>query len=358
MSSAPSTPPIPPRNGPAGFPNTPRRAAVALDKALNYEVCVLSGNANQPLALEIANHLALPLASATVSKFSDGETQVAIHDSVRGKDVFIVQPTSPPVNDHVMELLLLVDALARASAKRITAVIPYYGYGRQDRKHHPRVPISARLLANLIQTAGVQRILAFELHAGQIQGFFNLPVDHMIALPVFLNYFKGSQQLNALVAKSPHPLVVVSPDAGGVERARQLASALDCALAIIYKRRSAPNVAHVLCVIGDVQDRHCLIVDDMVDTAGTLCNAAAALKNNGARSVRACCVHAVLSGPAVERIGNSCIEELVITNSIELPEERRQALPCITQLSCANIIAETIQRIHREESVSTLFSLD
>ncbi|CDF39663.1 probable phosphoribosyl diphosphate synthetase ribose-phosphate pyrophosphokinase [Chondrus crispus] len=353
--SNPCTPPsatrAAPSNPPPILPPTPRRAAVALDKALNYQVCILSGTANRPLASEIASHLGLPLAAATVSAFSDGETRVAIDDSVRGKDVFIVQPTAPPVNDHVMQLLLLADALSRASAKRITAVVPYYGYARQDRKRHPRVPISARLLANLIQAAGVHRVLAFELHAGQIQGFFNLPVDHIFAMPILLQYFQDH----------PAPprdarLVVVSPDAGAVERARRLASALDAALAIIYKRRSAPNVAHVLCIIGDVRDAHCLIVDDMVDTAGTLCNAAETLKENGARSVRACCVHAILSGPAVERIAASCIEELVVTNSIEIKEETKAALPRITQLSCGKLIAETIRRIHREESVSTMFT--
>eukprot|EP00177_Eucheuma_denticulatum_P002937 GFKZ01005279.1.p1 GENE.GFKZ01005279.1~~GFKZ01005279.1.p1 ORF type:complete len:371 (+),score=57.43 GFKZ01005279.1:337-1449(+) len=326
-----------------------------LDKALNYEIRVVTGNANRHLAEEIASHLKVRITSALVTRFSDGETRVHIEDNVRGKDVFIVQPTSPPVNDHLMELLVIIDTLKRASAKRITAVIPYYGYGRQDRKAAPRVPITARLVADLIQTAGAHRVLAFELHAGQIQGFFNIPVDHMFALPVFVNYLQGCPEFRAMRQANSNPLVVVSPDAGGMERARLLAKGLDAALAIIDKRRSAPNVAHVLHVIGEVEGRDCVIVDDMVDTAGTLTKAAEALKNNGAKSVRACCIHAVLSGPAVDRIKNSCIEELVITNSIRLSKEVEQALPCITKISVGRLMAETISRVHREESVSTLF---
>ena len=319
-----------------------------LDKALNYEIRIVAGNANRELAEEIAKDLKVKLTSAVVSKFSDGETRVHIEDNVRGKDVFIVQPTSPPVNDHLMELLVIIDTLKRASAKRITAVIPYYGYGRQDRKTSPRVPITARLVADLIQTAGAHRVLAFELHAGQIQGFFNIPVDHMFALPVFVDYLRE--------AKLDKDIVVVSPDAGGMERARLLAKRIDAALAIIDKRRSAPNVAHVLHVIGDVKGRDCLIVDDMVDTAGTLTKAAEALKENGARSVRACCIHAVLSGPAVQRINESCIEELVVTNSIAQPEDMQERLPCMKTLTVGPLMAQTISRVHREESVSTLFS--
>lgn len=339
-------------NGTNSNPFHSNQNLLELDKALNYEIRVVAGNANRPLAEEIANHLKVRMTSAIVSKFSDGETRVAIEDNVRGKDVFIVQPTSPPVNDHLMELLVLIDTLKRASAKRITAVIPYYGYGRQDRKTAPRVPITARLVADLIQTAGAHRVLAFELHAGQIQGFFNIPVDHMFALPVFVTYLKNTILRNNGDAAN---IVVVSPDAGGMERARLLAKGLNAALAIIDKRRSAPNVAHVLHVIGDVKDRDCIILDDMVDTAGTLTKAADALKENGAKTVRACCIHAVLSGPAVERINNSCIEELVVTNSIELDEEKEQALPCLTRLSVGSLMAETISRVHREESVSTLF---
>lgn len=324
-----------------------------LDKALNYEIRVVSGNANRELATEIAGLLKVRMTSAVVGRFSDGETRVAIEDNVRGKDVFIVQPTSPPVNDHLMELLVIIDTLKRASAKRITAVIPYYGYGRQDRKTQPRVPITARLVADLIQTAGAHRVLAFELHAGQIQGFFNVPVDHMFALPVFTSYLKNSRFFKE--RKTNSGIVVVSPDAGGMERARLLAKGLDSALAIIDKRRSGPNVAHVMHVIGEVEGKDCVILDDMVDTAGTLTKAAFALKENKARSVRACCIHAVLSGPAVDRIKDSCIEELVITNSITLDKEKLNALPCITRLSVGTLMAETIRRVHREESVSTLF---
>lgn len=328
-----------------------------LDKVLNYEIRIVSGNANRDLAKEIASHLKVNMTTAVVSKFSDGETRVHIEDNIRGKDVFIVQPTSPPVNDHLMELLVIIDTLKRASAKRITAVIPYYGYGRQDRKTAPRVPITARLVADLIQTAGAHRVLAFELHAGQIQGFFNIPVDHMFALPVFVDYLRSSRKIGTNES-SGKGVVVVSPDAGGMERARLLAKKLDAALAIIDKRRTAPNVAHVLHVIGEVEGRDCLIVDDMVDTAGTLTKAAEALKENGAKSVRACCIHAVLSGPAVQRINDSCIEELVITNTIAQSDEMMKALPCMTRLSVGSLVAETIRRVHREESVSTLFAVN
>lgn len=334
-----------------------------LDKALNYEIRIVSGNANRALATEIAQQLKVKLTTAVVGKFSDGETRVHIEDNVRGKDVFIVQPTSPPVNDHLMELLVIIDTLKRASAKRITAVIPYYGYGRQDRKTAPRVPITARLVADLIQTAGAHRVLAFELHAGQIQGFFNIPVDHMFALPVFVDYLNKNPSSNTMAraesnSNSDHScsnIVVVSPDAGGMERARLLAKKLDAALAIIDKRRTAPNVAHVMNVIGDVRGKECIIVDDMVDTAGTLTKAASALQQNGAKSVRACCIHAVLSGPAIQRINESCIEELVVTNSIAHAVDMEKELPCLTQLSVGPLVAQTISRVHREESVSTLF---
>lgn len=340
-----------------------------LDRALNYEIRVVSGNANRALAVEIAAHLKVRMTNATVTQFSDGETRVSIEDNVRGKDVFIVQPTSPPVNDHLMELLVIIDTLKRASAKRITAVVPYYGYGRQDRKINPRVPITARLVADLIQTAGAHRVLAFELHAGQIQGFFNIPVDHMFALPVFLDHLLAAGALNNTSSNSmaingtstgdadgPSRPVVVSPDAGGMERARILAKRLNASLAIIDKRRTAPNVAEVMNVIGDVAGRDCIIVDDMVDTAGTLTKAAGALEANGARSVRACCIHAVLSGPAVERIQQSCISELMVTNSIVVSEKKQRQLPCLTIISVGEIMAETIRRVHREESVSTMFS--
>lgn len=331
---------------------------IDLDKALNYEIRVVAGNANRELAKEIASTLKVNMTAAIVSKFSDGETRVHIEDNVRGKDVFIVQPTSPPVNDHLMELLVIIDTLKRASAKRITAVIPYYGYGRQDRKTSPRVPITARLVADLIQTAGAHRVLAFELHAGQIQGFFNIPVDHIFALPVFADYLRTSRSIQPQAEdgdNSSSRVVVVSPDAGGMERARLLAKRIDAALAIIDKRRTAPNVAHVMHVIGDVKDRDCIVVDDMVDTAGTLTKAAEALKENGARSVKAFCIHAVLSGPAVDRINASCIEELVVTNSIHQTDAMMESLPCMKRLSVGPLMAETISRVHREDSVSTLF---
>lgn len=341
------------------FRSTQNLLELDLDKALNYEIRVVSGNANPELAKEIASKLKVNMTAATVTKFSDGETRVHIEDNVRGKDVFIVQPTSPPVNDHLMELLVIIDTLKRASAKRITAVIPYYGYGRQDRKTSPRVPVTARLVADLIQTAGAHRVLAFELHAGQIQGFFNIPVDHMFALPVFVDYLRASHAVEPRSEMGDDPsseVVVVSPDAGGMERARLLAKRLHAALAIIDKRRTGPNVAHVMHVIGDVEGRDCIIVDDMVDTAGTLTKAAEALKENGARSVKACCIHAVLSGPAVERINASCIEELVVTNSIHQTDEMMRSLPCMRRLSVGSLMAETISRVHREESVSSLFA--
>eukprot|EP00183_Erythrolobus_madagascarensis_P007353 CAMPEP_0185846328 /NCGR_PEP_ID=MMETSP1354-20130828/2007_1 /TAXON_ID=708628 /ORGANISM="Erythrolobus madagascarensis, Strain CCMP3276" /LENGTH=355 /DNA_ID=CAMNT_0028546447 /DNA_START=26 /DNA_END=1093 /DNA_ORIENTATION=+ len=317
-----------------------------IDRVLNYEIRIMSGNSNRPLALEIAKLLHVNLTNADVKRFSDGEIFVSIRENVRGKDVFIVQSTSPPVNDHLMELLIMIDTCKRASAKRITVVTPYYGYARQDRKSAPRVPISARLVADLIIAAGAHRILAFELHAGQIQGFFNIPVDHMYAIPVFAEYL-----LKEGVEKKD--LVVVSPDAGGMERARALAKRLDAALAIIDKRRSGPNVAHVMHVIGEVEGRRCIIVDDMVDTAGTLTQGAQALVDHGAKSVQACCVHAVLSGPAIGRIDASPLERLYVTDSIEMTEERSS--PKIRVLAVAKVFAETIRRIHREESVSSLF---
>lgn len=335
---------------PGGMPLVTVRPCPCLvcTQALNYEIRVVAGNANRPLAEEIARHLKVKITQAEIKRFADGECYVSLKENVRGKDVFIVQPTSPPVNDHLMELLLIIDTLKRASAKRITTVMPYYGYSRQDRKNAPRVPISARLVADLISTAGAHRVLAFELHAGQIQGFFNIPVDHLFAIPVFADHLI-KMGLNKDV-------VVVSPDAGGMERARALAKRLNAALAIIDKRRSAPNVAHVMHVIGDVRDRDCVIVDDMVDTAGTLTQAAAALKDHGARRIMACCVHALLSPPAVDRIRDSCIEELSVTNSLVLSPEKQ--LKNIRVLSVAKLFAETIRRVHREQSVSTLFDDD
>jgi len=309
-----------------------------------YELKLFTGNAHRTLADEIAACLGIPLGQAEVSRFSDGEIFVQINENVRGADVFLLQPTCPPVNDNLMELLVMLDALRRASAHRITAVLPYYGYGRQDRKVQPRVPISAKLVADLITVAGAQRLLAIDLHAGQIQGFFNIPVDHLFAAPVIIENI-GTRDLS--------DLVVVSPDAGGVERARAIAKRLRAGLAIIDKRRDGPNVAVFMHLIGDVKGRDCLIIDDMIDTAGTLVQAADAIQREGARRILACGVHPVLSGPALARIEGSPLEEVVVTNSIPLGTDKDH--PKITVLSVAPLLAEAIRRIHDEESVSTLF---
>jgi ribose-phosphate pyrophosphokinase len=310
---------------------------------MSDQLKIFSGNANKALAEEICKCMKVKLGGAEVGHFSDGEMQVKILDNVRGFDTFIVQPTSPPVNDHVMELLIMVDALARASAQRITAVVPYYGYGRQDRKAEPRVPISAKLVANLITAAGADRVLAMDLHAGQIQGFFDIPVDHLYAMPVFLDYIRQ---------KNLKDVVVVSPDAGGVERARAFAKRLDADLAIVDKRRPKANVADVMNVIGEVKGKNAILLDDMVDTAGTLCKDAEALKKFGAEHVFAACSHGVLSGPAIDRLNASPIEELMITNSIPLNGKQSGK---IKVLSVASLLAEAITRIHRDESVSQLF---
>jgi ribose-phosphate pyrophosphokinase len=310
-----------------------------------YDLKLFSGNANRPLAEEIGQHLRLKLGDADVSRFSDGEVYVQINENVRGEDVFIVQPTCPPVNDALMELLVMIDAFKRASARRITAVLPYYGYGRQDRKAQPRVPISAKLVADLITAAGATRVLAVDLHAGQIQGFFNIPVDHLFAAPVIIDY---------LAKKDLHDPVLVSPDAGGVERARAIAKRLKAGLAIIDKRRDGNNVAVFMHLIGDVSGKDVVVIDDMIDTAGTLIQAVDALKREGARRVLAAGVHPVLSGPAISRIKDSSdLEELVVTNSIPLSPEK--LLPKIHVLSVAPLLAEAMRRIHDEESVSTLF---
>jgi ribose-phosphate pyrophosphokinase len=310
-----------------------------------YELKLFSGNANRPLAEEIAQHLHMRLGDADVSRFSDGEVYVQINENVRGQDVFVVQPTCPPVNDHLMELLVMIDAFKRASARRITAVLPYYGYGRQDRKVMPRVPITAKLVADLITTAGCQRVLAVDLHAGQIQGFFDIPVDHLFAAPPVIVDYLAKKDL-----KDP---VLVSPDAGGVERARAIAKRLNAGLAIIDKRRDGPNVAVFMYLIGDVKDKDVVVIDDMIDTAGTLIQAVEAVKREGARRVLACAVHGVLSGPAIKRIESSALEEVVITNSVPLTPDK--AHPKIHVLSVAPLLAEAIRRIHDEESVSTLF---
>jgi len=308
---------------------------------------VFSGNANQELATEIASYLNMPLGKAILGQFSDGEVMAEIQENVRGRDVFIIQPTSAPTNDNLMELLVMIDAMRWASAGRITAVIPYYGYARQDRRpRSARVPITARLTAKMIGAAGADRVLTVDLHADQIQGFFDIPVDNVYASPILLGD----------VWRQKYPdLIVVSPDVGGVVRARALAKRLDDAdLAIIDKRRPKPNEAQIMNIIGDVEDRSCVIVDDLVDTAGTLCKAARALKDHGARRVVAYCTHAVLSGAAVQNIDNSVLDELVVTNTIPLRSEAR-CCKRIRQLSIAELLAETMRRISNEESVSSLF---
>ncbi len=305
---------------------------------------IFSGNAHPQMAREIAGFLGLPLSEADVRKFSDGEIFVEIKENVRGDDVYIVQPTCTPVNDHLMELVIMVDALRRASARRITAVVPYYGYARQDRKVAPRVPISAKVVAEMFMAVGVRRVLCMDLHAGQIQGFFNIPVDHLYAAPVLLEYIKEKFK----------DVVMVSPDAGGVERTRAFAKRLDAGLAIIDKRRDRPNECQAMNVIGEVKGKVAILLDDMVDTAGTLCNGAATLLEHGAKEVHACCSHPVLSGPAIERLNKSCIKSLVVTNSIPLTGD---ALKCdiIKVLSVSKLLAEAIDRIHNEDSVSSLF---
>ena len=305
---------------------------------------VFSGNANPELAKEICEYLNITLSKVEVRRFSDGEIFVEIGENVRGTDVFVIQPTCSPVNDHLMELVIMVDALRRASARRITAVLPYYGYARQDRKVAPRVPITAKVVAEMLMVVGVRRVLAMDLHAGQIQGFFNIPVDHLYAAPVLLKYINETFK----------NVVMVSPDAGGVERTRAFAKRLKAELAIIDKRRDRPNESKAMNVIGDVKGKIAILLDDMVDTAGTLCNAAAMLKEAGAVEVHACCSHGVLSGPAIERLEASVIKSLVVTNTIPL---RGAAKECkkIKVLSVSQLLGEAIRRIHSEDSVSSLF---
>jgi ribose-phosphate pyrophosphokinase len=312
-----------------------------------YELKLLTGNANRALAEEIAQYLRVPLADAEVTRFSDGEVYVQVNENIRGADVFVIQPTCPPVNDTLMELLIMVDAMKRASARRITAVLPYYGYARQDRKVQSRVPISARLVADLLEAAGIDRVLALDLHAGQIQGFFSVPVDHLFAGPVVM--------IDYLRKKDLHEPVIVAPDAGGVERARAMAKRFDAGLAIIDKRREGPNSAVAMHLIGDVKGRDAIVIDDIIDTAGTLLQAVTAVEREGARRILACGVHAVLSGPAIERIKGSPIEEVVVTNSVPVTDGKRLASR-ITVLSVAPLLGEAIRRIHDEESVSTLFA--
>ncbi|GAB6071669.1 ribose-phosphate pyrophosphokinase [Venenivibrio stagnispumantis] len=304
---------------------------------------IISGNANPSLSKEIAEYLQVPLVDTLVTRFSDGEVRVQINENVRGADVFVIQSLTSPVNDNIMELLLLLDALKRSSTHRITAVIPYFAYARQDRKDKPRVPISAKLLADIIQKAGANRVLTVDLHSAQIQGFFDCPVDNIYALPVIYEYIK---------AKNIEDLVIVSPDAGGVERARMLANRLGCGIGIVYKKRPAPNVVETLDVIGNIEGKNAIIIDDIIDTAGTIVAAAQMLKSKGAKSVIAACTHPILSGPAVERLKNSEIEEVIVTNTI--PTEGKE-FEKLTVLSIADLLGEAIKRINIESSVSSLF---
>ncbi len=306
---------------------------------------LITGNANPELAKKVSEYLQTPLTETTVTTFSDGEIMVQIKENIRGSDAFIIQPTCPPVNHNIMELLLLIDALKRASARRITAVIPYYGYARQDRKVQPRVPISAKLIANLITVAGANRVLSIDLHAGQIQGFFDIPVDHLVALPVFLDYLRKNNLEN---------IIVVSPDAGGTERARVFAKKIDAPLAIVDKRRDAPNVSKVMHVIGDVKDKDAILIDDMIDTAGTITQAAKALLEKGARRVFAAATHGVLSGPAIERLNDSVLEKVIITDTVPIGDKKEKC-PKIEVLTVAHLLGEAIKRIHEETSISSLF---
>lgn len=306
---------------------------------------IITGNSNKALAVKVSEYIGVPITDTTVTTFSDGEIMVQINENVRGSDVFVIQSTCTPVNNNIMELLLIIDALKRASARRITAVIPYYGYARQDRKVQPRVPISSKLVADLLTAAGANRILTIDLHAAQIQGFFNIPVDHLYASPVLLEYVRKCEFKD---------LVIVSPDAGGVERARAFARKLNASLAIIDKRREAANMSKVMNVIGDVKNKDAIILDDMIDTAGTTTQAAQALHDNGARTVLAACSHAVLSGPAIERINNSVLEEVITTDTIPMDEKLNKCKK-LRVLSVSALLGEAIKRINEETSVSSLF---
>jgi len=308
---------------------------------------IFTANSNPEFAKKIAEHLGVALGKSEVGKFSDGEIFVNIGETVRGSDVFVVQSTCSPVNDNIMELLIMIDAFKRASAGRITAVIPYFGYARQDRKAKARDPISSKLVADLIATAGADRVLTMDLHAPQIQGFFNVPVDHLVGMPVLSKYYREK------VAGKNEETVVVSPDLGSVTRARSFAQKIDVPLAIVDKRRPKANVSEVMNIIGDIKDKDIILVDDMIDTAGTICNSAQALKERGAKKVFACCTHAVLSGPAIERIRDSVIDELVVLDTVPLTEEKK--LDKIKVLSVANVFGEAIERIYEDLSVSTLF---
>lgn len=305
---------------------------------------LFSLNSNRALAEEIAEVMGVSLGKSSVTRFSDGEVQINIEESIRGCDVFVVQSTSNPVNEHLMELLIMIDALKRASARTINIVTPYYGYARQDRKARSREPITAKLVANLLETAGATRMIAIDLHAPQIQGFFDIPIDHLMGVPILADYFED---------KNLDDIVIVSPDHGGVTRARKMADRLKAPIAIIDKRRPRPNVAEVMNIVGNIEGKTCIIIDDIIDTAGTITLAANALVENGAREVYACCTHPVLSGPAIERIEHSKIKELVVTNTITLPEEKQ--IDKIKQLSVAPLLGEALIRIFEHRSVSDLF---
>jgi ribose-phosphate pyrophosphokinase len=310
----------------------------------HHKLKLFALNSNMKLAEEIAEVMGIELGKCSVSRFSDGEIQINIEESIRGDDVFVVQSTSVPVNEHLMELLIMIDALKRASAKTINIVMPYYGYARQDRKARSREPITAKLVANLLETAGASRVITLDLHAPQIQGFFDIPIDHLMGVPILAEYFKN---------KNLNDVVVVSPDHGGVTRTRKLADRLKAPIAIIDKRRPKPNVAEVMNIVGQVAGKTAILIDDIIDTAGTITLAANALVENGAKEVYACCTHPVLSGPAIERIQNSKIKELVVTNTIALPEEKK--IDKIVELSVAPLIAEAITRVYEMKSVSVLF---
>lgn len=316
-------------------------------KASRWRMKLFTGNANPCLAKEIADYLGIPVGDAKVSHFSDGEISVAIDESVRGVDVFVVQPTCNPVNENLMELLIMIDAFRRASAARINAVIPYYGYARQDRKTRARDPITAKLVSNLIAEAGAERVVAVDLHATQIQGFYDIPVDHLPGVATIAEYFRGIG-----LAENA---VILSPDVGGVTRARDLAAKLSAPLAIVDKRRPAPNVSEVMNVIGDVKDKSVIIIDDIIDTAGTICAASRVMLEKGAREVYACCTHPVMSGPAIQRLAESPIKEIVVTNTIPMPADKK--LPNMTVLSIAPLVGEAILRIHEDLSVSKLFEV-
>ncbi len=317
------------------------------DAMIKNDIHILTGNSNPELARNICEHLSLPLGEALVTNFSDGEIRVEISDNVRGRDIFVIQSTSPPTNRNLMELLIMIDAVKRASARRITAVIPYFGYARQDRKVHPRVPITAKLVADLLSTAGAQRILTMDLHVGQIQGFFNIPVDNLYASPIMIPYIRENFQ---------DDLAIVSPDAGGVPRARAYAKRLSASLGLIDKRRDAPGKAKAMNLIGEVLGKEVVIMDDIIDTGGTLSEAAAVILQHGALHVNACCTHAVLSGPAISRVTESPLNRLVVTDTIPLSAAARQC-PKIVPRPVAPLFAQAILRIHQEDSISSLFEI-